>query len=49
MGDYGAYILAAYGVSVLSVGALIVFTALDARRQRRRLAALSGDAGRPAQ
>lgn len=48
MGDYGAYILAAYGVSVLVVGALVVFTALDARRQRRRLAALSGDTVRPA-
>jgi heme exporter protein D len=45
MGGYAAFVWPAYGVSVLAIGALIVWTILDYRSARRRLAAL--EAGEP--
>jgi len=40
LGPHGAFIVAAYSVSVLVVAALIAWIALDHRAQRRRLAEL---------
>ena len=40
LGPHAAFIVAAYGVAVLVVAALIGWVALDHRAQRRRLARL---------
>jgi heme exporter protein D len=40
LGPHAAFIIAAYGVAALVVGALIAWIALDHRAQKRRLGVL---------
>lgn len=40
LGNHAGFILAAYGVAVLVIAALFVWTVLDGRSQRRQLAEL---------
>ena len=40
LGNHGGFIVAAYGIAVLVIVALFVWTAIDGRSQRRQLAEL---------
>ncbi len=47
LGPHAAFILAAYGAALVVIGLMIVWVVADHRAQRRLLAQLEGQGGRP--